>query len=140
MSSSSSSSTMPPVAAAVMMCARAKLVTLMSERVPVGVPRSLAPSASHESSITWRPWSSAMARMRSQSGALPMRLGARIALVRGEIIASMPSTSMLKVSGSTSTKAGTMPDRTSGAMSVEKVTAAVITSSPGSHPSSSTAR
>ena len=86
---------MPPVAAAVMMCARAKLVTLMSERVPVGVPRSLAPRASHESSITLRPWASAIGRMRSQSGQLPMRLGARIALVRGEIIASMPSTSML---------------------------------------------
>ena len=86
---------MPPVAAAVMMCARAKLVTLMSERVPVGVPRSVAPSASHESSITLRPWASAMARMRSQSGALPIRFGTRIAFVRGAIMASMPSTSML---------------------------------------------
>ncbi len=140
MSSSSSSSTIPPVAAAVMTCASAKLVTLMSERVPVGVPRSLEPRASHESSITLRPWASAMARMRSQSGQLPMRLGARIALVRVEIMASMPSTSMLKVSGSTSTNAGTSPARTRGAMSVENVTAEVITSSPGSHPSSSTAR
>ncbi len=112
----------------------------MSERVPVGVPRSVAPSASHESSITLRSWASAMARIRSQSGALPMRFGARIALVRGEIIASMPSTSMLNVSGSTSTNAGTIPARTSGAMSVENVTAAVTISSPGSHPSSSMAR
>ena len=131
---------MPPVAAAVMMCASAKLVTLMSERVPVGVPRSFAPSASHESSITLRPWASAMARMRSQSGALPMRFGARIAFVRGEIMASIASTSMLYVSGSTSTNTGTIPARTSGAMSVENVTADVMTSSPGSHPSSSTAR
>ena len=64
-------------------------MTVMSERVPVGVPRSVAPSASHESSITWRPCASAMARMRSQSGQLPMRFGTRIALVRGPIIASM---------------------------------------------------
>ncbi len=81
-----------------------------------------------------------MARMRSQSGQLPMRFGTRIALVRGEIIASMASTSMLNVSGSTSTKAGTSPARTNGAMSVENVTDDVITSSPGSQPSSSTAR
>ena len=52
----------------------------------------------------------------------------------------MPSTSMLKVSGSTSTNAGTMPARTMGAMSVENVTADVMISSPGSQPSSSTAR
>ena len=81
-----------------------------------------------------------MARMRSQSGALPIRFGARIAFVRGEIMASMPSTSMLKVSGSTSTNAGTIPARTIGATSVENVTADVITSSPGSRSSSSTAR
>ncbi len=42
---------MPPVPAAVMMCDRAKEVTEMSDRVPVGVPRSVEPSASHESSI-----------------------------------------------------------------------------------------
>ena len=33
--------------------------------------------------MTTRSWRSAMARMASQSGALPMRFGARIALVRG---------------------------------------------------------
>ena len=42
---------MPPVPAAVMMCDSAKDVTEMSERVPVGVPRSVEPSASQESSI-----------------------------------------------------------------------------------------
>ena len=78
-----------------MMCDSAKLVTLMCERVPVGVPRSREPSASHESSTTVRPCRSAMARMRSQSGALPIRFGARIARVRGVIIASIASTSML---------------------------------------------
>ena len=66
---------MPPLPAAVMMCEAAKLVTLRSDRVPVGVPRSVAPSASQESSTTCRPRSSAMARMRSQSGALPIRFG-----------------------------------------------------------------
>ena len=42
---------MPPVPAAVMMCESANDVTEMSERVPVGVPRSVEPSASQESSI-----------------------------------------------------------------------------------------
>ncbi len=51
-SASSSTSTMPPVPAAVMMCDRAKLVTLMSARAPVGVPRRVGPRASHESSTS----------------------------------------------------------------------------------------
>ena len=80
---------MPPVPAAVMMCESAKLVTLMSERAPVGVPRSFAPRQSHESSTTWRPCRSAMARIASQSGQLPMRFGTSSALVRGPIAASM---------------------------------------------------
>ena len=46
---------MPPVPAAVMMCESANDVTEMSERVPVGVPRSVEPSASHESSIDLQP-------------------------------------------------------------------------------------
>src|SRR5438128_1892478 len=50
-----------------MMCESANDVTEMSERVPVGVPRSVEPSASHESSITWRPWVSAMARIGAVS-------------------------------------------------------------------------
>ena len=86
------------------------------------------------------PCRSAMARMASQSGALPMRFGARIAFVRGPIISSIASTSIWNVSGVTSTNAGTMPARTIGAMSVEKVTAAVTISSPGSRPSTSMAR
>ncbi len=63
-----------------------------------------------------------------------------MARVRGPIISSIPSTSIWKVDGSTSTKAGTAPARTSGATSVENVTAAVTTSSPGASPRSSTAR
>ncbi len=43
---------MPPVPAAVMMCESANDVTEMSERVPVGVPRKVEPSASQESSTT----------------------------------------------------------------------------------------
>ena len=85
---------MPPVPIAVMMWLRAKLVTLISARVPVGVPRRVAPSASQESSMTMSPWPSAMARIASQSGQLPMRFGARIAFVRGVIISSMRSTSI----------------------------------------------
>ena len=81
-----------------------------------------------------------MARMRSQSGALPIRFGARIALVRGPIISSMPSTSIWNVSGVTSTNAGTSPARTIGATSVENVTAEVTISSPGASSSTSTAR
>ncbi len=123
-----------------MMWERAKLVSEMSARAPVGVPRRVSPRASQESSTTMRPWRSAMARMASQSGALPMRFGVRIALVFGPIMASMASTSIWKVSGVTSTKAGTMPVRSMGAMSVEKVTAAVTISSPGSRSRASMAR
>ena len=52
----------------------------------------------------------------------------------------MESTSIWKVSGSTSANTGTRPARTSGATSVEKVTAAVITSLPGGKSASSTAK
>ncbi len=100
---------MPPLPAHVMMCAMAKLVTLMSERVPVGVPRNVAPSASHESSTTSSPWSSASRRTASQSGALPIRFGRKIAFVRGPTSSSILDTSALNVSGSTSTKTGTRP-------------------------------
>ena len=86
---------MPPVPAPVMMCDNAKLVTLRSDRVPVGAPRNLDPSASQESSTTCSPYRSAISRMLSQSGALPIRFGARIALVRSVIIASIRATSML---------------------------------------------
>ncbi len=107
-SASSSKHTIPPVPAAVMMCERAKLVREMSARAPVGVPRSVRPRASQESSTTTRSWRSAISRMASQSGALPMRFGVRMALVRGVTMASMASTSIWKVSGVTSTKAGTI--------------------------------
>ena len=63
-----------------------------------------------------------------------------MARVRGPIAASIASTSIWYVSYSTSTNTGTKPARTNGATSVENVTAAVSTSSPGSRPSSSTAR
>ena len=69
--------------------------------------------------------------MRSQSGALPARFGSRIAFDAGPIIASIASTSTLKVSGSTSTNTGTSPARISGARSVEKVSGEVMTSEPG---------
>ena len=85
---------MPPVPAPVMMCESAKLVTLKSERAPVGVPRSCAPRQSHESSITERPWRSAIARIASQSGQLPIRFGARIARVSGPIASSIRATSI----------------------------------------------
>ena len=61
------------------------------------------------------------------------------ALVREPIMASIFVTSICNVSGSTSTNAGTMPLRTSGAMSLEKVSGDVITSSPRSQPRRSTA-
>ncbi len=77
---------MPPVPAAVMMWESANDVTEMSDRVPVGMPRRVEPSASQESSITCRWWRSAIARMRSQSGTFPIRFGTRIARVRGPII------------------------------------------------------
>jgi len=50
------------------------------------------------------------------------------------------ATSIWYVSTSTSTKTGTRPARIIGAMSVENVTDEVMISSPGSRPSSSTAR
>ena len=123
-----------------MMCELAKLVTLIVERAPVGVPRSVAPSVSHESSITGRPWRAAISAMRSQSGAFPMRLGNSSAPVRSVIISSIRSTSTQYVSGSQSTNTGTQPPRTIGATSVENVSAHVTTSAPGWRPSSSSAR
>ena len=87
-----------------------------------------------------RPWRSAMARIASQSGALPIRFGNSRAPVRGVIISSMRATSTQNVSSSQSTSTGTSPARTSGAMSVEKVRPHVTTSLPGASPSSSTAR
>lgn len=84
---------MPPVPAAVMMWESAKLVSEMSERVPVGVPRSVAPRQSQRSSISFSPRRSAIARRTSQSGQFPIRFGISIAFVRGPIAASMRSTS-----------------------------------------------
>ena len=78
--------------------------------------------------------------MRSQSGALPARFGIKIARVSGPIIASMASTSTLKVSGSTSMNTGTSPARMSGARSVENVRGDVMTSAPALRSRSSTAR
>ena len=92
-----------------MMCESANDVTETSDRVPVGVPRKVDPRASHESSMTFRSCASAILRIASQSGTLPIRFGARIAFVRGPIIGSIASTSMLYVSGSTSTNTGTRP-------------------------------
>ena len=137
---SSSMPTSPPLPAAVIAWVRAKLVTLMSARVPVRVPRSHESSTSQLSSMTGTPCASAIWRMRSQSGQLPTRLGARMPFVRGPIISSILSTSIWYVSGSTSTIAGRIPDCTIGAMSAENVTTGVTMSSPGSHPSRSMAR
>jgi hypothetical protein len=58
------------------------------------VPRSRAPRQSHESSISSSSWRSAIARIASQSGQLPIRFGARIARVPGPIAASIRSTSI----------------------------------------------
>ena len=78
--------------------------------------------------------------MVSQSGAFPIRLGTRIALVYGPIISAIAGdVDVVRVRLDVD-KAGVNPARTSGAMSVEKVTADVITSSPGERSSSSTAR
>ena len=131
---------MPPLPAHVMMCELAKLVTLSEDRVPVGVPRNVAPSVSHESSITGSPWRDAMAAMPSQSGAFPMRLGKSSAPVRSVIISSIRATSTQYVSGSQSTNAGIQPPRTIGATSVENVSAQVTTSASGGRSSSSSAR
>lgn len=111
---------MPPFPAQVLMCAIAKLVTVMSEREPVLVPRRVVPMQSHESSITLRPYLSAMSQMASQSGALPTRFGIRMAPVLSVIISSILVTSTLWVSGSTSTKTGTQPPRTIGETSFER--------------------
>ena len=81
---------MPPVPAAVMMWLNAKEVTEMSDRVPVGRPLKVAPSASQESSTTSRPYWSASTRIASQSGAFPIKLGTKMAFVRGPIISQDP--------------------------------------------------
>ena len=69
------------VPAAVMTWTAAKLVGRCRRGRRSAAPQSARPSASQESSTTRRPWRSAISRIRSQSGTLPSRLGARIALV-----------------------------------------------------------
>jgi hypothetical protein len=123
-----------------MMCAIAKLVTVMSERLPVLVPRNVVPMQSHESSITFNPCRSAISRILSQSGAFPARFGINIALVFSVISFSICATSTLYVSGSTSTNTGTQPPRTMGDTSVEKVNGDVITSAPLGRSSNSSAK
>ena len=63
-----------------------------------------------------------------------MRLGISNAPVRGVIISSMRSRSTQNVSSSQSTKTGTSPARTMGAMSVEKVSPQVTISAPAAAP------
>ncbi|CAB5022183.1 unannotated protein [freshwater metagenome] len=137
---SSFNNSIPPLPPQVRMCEFAKLVTVIVERSPVGLPRNSGPSVSHESSMVTSPWASAMARMASQSGVLPMRLGMRSAFVRGVIISSMRDTSTQNVSSSASTSTGVSPARTMGAMSVENVSPQVTISSSGAKSSSSIAR
>ena len=139
--SSSSKHTMPPVPAAVMMCERAKLVSAdvgagAGGRAPQGEAEGVARVLDHEQAVAVGDGADGV-----PVGALPMRFGARIALVRGPIIASMASTSIWKVSGVTSTNAGTSPAadhrRDVGG---EGDGATVTISSPGSRPSTSMAR
>ena len=69
-------STMPPVPAAVMMCDEGEAGDARCRSACRSACRAASsPSASQESSITCRPCASAMARMRSQSGTLPIRFG-----------------------------------------------------------------
>ena len=131
---------MPPLPAQVMMCDNAKLVTEMSERVPVGVPAQGCAER--------------VARVFDDREAVPIGdladavpVGRVAGQVRHEDRAGLRadhlldrSTSTLKVSGSTSTNTGTRLLRMSGARSVENVTGEVITSEPGSRSSSSIAR
>ena len=130
----------PPPPGQLMTCEFAKLVIEYVERTPVGVPRSRGPSVSHESSMSGSSYLPAMAATSSQSGQLPISFGNSKAPVLGVIISSMRAASTQNVSSSQSTNAGTSPARTMGARSVEKVTALVTTSVPGSRRSRSTAR
>ena len=110
---------------------RAKLVTLISDRVPVRSPRCQLLRTSHESSMTLSSCASAIALIWSQSGQLPHRLGVRMAFVLGPIMSTICVASIWYVLGSMSTKTGTIPDWTMGAISVENVMGEVMISSPG---------
>ena len=97
----------------------------MSDRVPVGVPRNVEPSASHESSSTFRPFLSAKARIASQSGTLPIRFGTRYGFCPPTDHLGHPvHINVVRVDVDVHEDRGeTCPTR--GAMSVEKVTAEV---------------
>ena len=69
-------------------------MAIYDHRLPVGVPRRVAPSVSQLSSTRISLCLSAMARSRSQSGTPPTRFGTRIALVLGVIISSTLSRSI----------------------------------------------
>ena len=76
-----------------------------------------------------------MARMRSQSGALPIRFGARIALVRGVIIASMRVDVDVVGVGLDVDERGHEPGPHHAARCRSRTsTAEVMTSSPGEQP------
>ncbi|MNW14441.1 hypothetical protein D3C71_2126660 [compost metagenome] len=68
---------------------------LISERAPVLLSLIVAPSVSALSSITNSLCASAISRMRSQSGRLPIRDGIITAFVFLVIIRSIASTSIL---------------------------------------------
>src|SRR5690242_10808447 len=79
----------------------------MSERVPVLVPRSVAPSVSAESSTTTSLRARAISAMRSQSGRLPISDGTTMARVGGVVAASVWATSVVDVVGSKVEEGGT---------------------------------
>ena len=104
----------------------------MSDRVPVGIPRSVAPEASQESSITRQPVPIGQRADGIPVGGVPNEIGGENRLgPRTDHLLDAQQHRCCRCRASTSTKAGVRPARTSGAMSVEKVTAEVTTSSPG---------
>ena len=102
-----------------------------SPRVPACSPFQVAPMAWAASSTTQSPCSLAIALMRSMSAQTPKMCTGSRPTVRGVIAAAMASGSMLKVSGSMSTKTGTPPSRLMAPAVAKKVKGVVMTSSPG---------
>ena len=102
----------------------------MSPQVPVRRPAKREPRASQLSSISQRRYLSQKARTAFSSKGLPSVWASITARVRSDRASSRRETSMLAVSGSTSTKTGTAPYWNSGETVVGNPAATVITSSP----------
>src|SRR5262249_28684557 len=116
-----------------------KLKTVRSPKLPMRRPRQLEPMAWAASSMMRSRCRAAMSYRRSMSTGSPAKCTGMIARVRSVMAASACSRSVLRESSPTSTNTGRAPTRTITFAVATKLSAGVITSSPGPIPQASSA-